>query len=165
MFTRISRSWELVKASASVLAGDKELMLFPLVSTGVLLLVILSFALPVVGLNLFGLGGTRSHPSAVMYVVGFAFYFFAYSTWRGRPVLYLEDLFVQPEQRGNKIGLSLMKRLAALAVEHRCDRFVWQVLDWNQPAIDFYERIGARVERQWLTVRMEGDAIRALAES
>jgi hypothetical protein len=78
MFARISRSWDLVKASASVLAGDKELLLFPLVSTGVLLLVIASFAVPVFGLNLLGLAGTQSHHSPVMYVVGFLFYFSHY---------------------------------------------------------------------------------------
>ena len=78
MFDRISRSWNLVKASASVLAGDKELLLFPLVSTGVLLLVIASFALPVVGLEMWGLGGTRGHPSPALYLVGFLFYFTHY---------------------------------------------------------------------------------------
>ncbi len=78
MFDRISRSWELVKASASVLASDKELMLFPLVSTGVLLIVIASFALPVVGLNLFGAARVNGHPSVAMYIVGFLFYFTHY---------------------------------------------------------------------------------------
>jgi hypothetical protein len=78
MFDRISRSWDLVKASASVLAGDKELMLFPLVSTGVLLIVIASFALPVIGLNLFGAAGVKGHPSVAMYIVGFLFYFTHY---------------------------------------------------------------------------------------
>jgi hypothetical protein len=75
MFDRFSRSWDLLKASASVLASDKELMLFPLVSTGVLLIVIASFALPVIGLNLFGAAGVRGHPSVLMYIVGFLFYF------------------------------------------------------------------------------------------
>ncbi|HLX22817.1 MAG TPA: DUF6159 family protein [Usitatibacter sp.] len=78
MFDRISRSWDLVKASASVLASDKELMLFPLVSTGVLLIVIASFALPVIGLNLFGAAGVHGHPSVLMYIVGFLFYFTHY---------------------------------------------------------------------------------------
>jgi len=78
MFDRISRSWELVKASASVLAEDKELLLFPLVSTGVLLIVIASFALPVVGLEVWGMGGTREHPSPALYLVGFLFYFTHY---------------------------------------------------------------------------------------
>lgn len=96
-------------------------------------------------------------------VVGFAFYFFAYSTWRGAPVLYLEDLFVLPEHRGRGMGLALMKALAREAVGRGCARFVWQVLDWNEPAIAFYERLGARVLKEWLTVRLEGDALRALS--
>jgi GNAT superfamily N-acetyltransferase len=96
--------------------------------------------------------------------VGFALYFFAYSTWRGRPSLFLEDLFVRPEQRGKKIGIALMKRLAAIAIERHCRRFVWQVLDWNEPSIRFYESLGAQVLREWLTVRLEGDALARLAE-
>jgi GNAT superfamily N-acetyltransferase len=95
--------------------------------------------------------------------VGMAFYFFSYSTWRGRPCLHLEDLFVLPEQRGKGIGLSLMRALAREALERHCPRFVWQVLDWNQPSIDFYESLGAKVHREWLTVRLEGDALVALA--
>ena len=95
---------------------------------------------------------------------GFAFYFFTYSTWRGRPCLYLEDLFVRPRFRRNGIGLALLRELAAVAVRERCDRFVWQVLDWNTPAIAFYESLGARPLREWITMRVEGDAIGALAE-
>jgi GNAT superfamily N-acetyltransferase len=95
--------------------------------------------------------------------VGMAFYFFSYSTWRGRPCLYLEDLFVLPEHRGKGIGLALMRALAREALERHCPRFVWQVLDWNQPSIDFYESLGAKVLREWLTVRLEGDALVALA--
>ncbi len=94
---------------------------------------------------------------------GFAFYFLAYSTWRGRPVLYLEDLFVRPQHRGQKIGLALMHRLASEAVAQNCARFVWQVLDWNEPSIRFYEALGAQIVREWLTVRLEGDALTALA--
>lgn len=97
--------------------------------------------------------------------VGFALYFFTYSTWRGRRCLYLEDLFVRPEQRGKGTGIALMRALAREAVGQECARFVWQVLDWNQPSIDFYERLGARVERQWLHVRLEGEALTALARS
>jgi GNAT superfamily N-acetyltransferase len=95
---------------------------------------------------------------------GFAFYFFAYSTWRGRPALYLEDLFVPIEHRRKGIGLALMRRLARIAVDAGCARFVWQVLDWNEPAIRFYESLGAEVLRSWLNVRMEGEALARLAE-
>lgn len=95
--------------------------------------------------------------------VGFAFYFFSYSTWRGRRCLYLEDLFVRPEHRGRGLGVALMRALAKKAIEESCPRFVWQVLDWNQPSIDFYERLGAEVQRQWLTVRLEGEALARLA--
>jgi GNAT superfamily N-acetyltransferase len=94
---------------------------------------------------------------------GMAFYFFAYSTWRGRPVLYLEDLFVRPPHRKRGIGLGLMRRLARLAVDEGCARFVWQVLDWNEPALRFYESLGAEVLRTWLNVRLEGEALTLLA--
>ncbi|MBX3228092.1 MAG: GNAT family N-acetyltransferase [Labilithrix sp.] len=95
--------------------------------------------------------------------IGFALYFFSYSTWRGRRCLYLEDLFVRPAHRGRGAGVALMRALARAAVAAECPRFVWQVLDWNQPAIDFYEKLGAKVTREWLTVRLEGDALAALA--
>lgn len=95
--------------------------------------------------------------------VGFALYFFSYSTWRGRPCLYLEDLFVRETHRGRGAGLALMRALAVQALERQCPRLVWQVLDWNQPAIDFYERLGARIAREWLTVRLEDDALARLA--
>lgn len=94
---------------------------------------------------------------------GFAFYFFSYSTWRGRPCLYLEDLFVRPAFRRRGIGLSLLRELASVAVRERCERFVWQVLDWNAPAIAFYESLGARPLREWVTMRLEGEAIAAFA--
>ncbi len=96
-------------------------------------------------------------------VIGFALYFFSYSTWIGRRCLYLEDVFVQPEHRGKGAGIALMKALAKEAVAKECRRFVWQVLDWNAPAIAFYERLGAEVLREWLTVRLEGDALAELA--
>lgn len=95
--------------------------------------------------------------------IAFAFYFFTYSTWRGRPCLYLEDVFVRPSHRRKGMGLELLRALAAIAVEQRCDRFVWQVLDWNAPAIAFYEGLGARALREWITMRVEGDAIARLA--
>jgi GNAT superfamily N-acetyltransferase len=96
-------------------------------------------------------------------VIGFALYFFSYSTWEGRRCLYLEDLFVEPGWRGRGVGMGMMRALAATAVERGARRFVWQVLDWNAPAIAFYERLGARVLREWLTVRLEGEALATLA--
>ena len=95
--------------------------------------------------------------------VGFAFWFFAYSTWRGQPTLYLEDLFIRPEARGRGIGKEMMRYLARTALDTGCGRFVWQVLDWNTPSIEFYESLGAKVVREWLTCRVDGDALRALA--
>ena len=97
--------------------------------------------------------------------VGFAFYFFNYSTWQGRRGLYLEDLFVRPTHRGKGIGRALLVHLARIAVRENCGRFQWQVLDWNEPALQFYEALGARIMKEWLTLRMEGEAIRRLAES
>jgi GNAT superfamily N-acetyltransferase len=94
---------------------------------------------------------------------GFALYFFQYSTWEGRPSLYLEDLFVRPAFRKNGIGKALFVRLAQIAVERQCTRFQWEVLDWNQPAIDFYESLGAKVMREWLNMRMTSEAIQMLA--
>lgn len=95
--------------------------------------------------------------------VGFAFFFFNYSTWHGRPGLYLEDLFVEPAFRGCGIGKALLVHLARIAVAQGCKRYQWQVLDWNEPAIKFYEAMGARVLREWLTVRIDGDALARLA--
>jgi GNAT superfamily N-acetyltransferase len=96
---------------------------------------------------------------------GFALYFFNYSTWTGRPGLYLEDLFVRPRYRGKGIGKTLFIHLAQIALAQDCGRFQWQVLDWNQPAIDFYHATGAKLMSEWLTMRMEGDSIRQLAQS
>ena len=95
--------------------------------------------------------------------VGFAFWFFAYSTWRGQPTLYLEDLFVRPDARGRGIGKEMMGFLARAALDAGCGRFVWQVLDWNTPSIEFYESLGAEVVREWLTCRLDGEALQALA--
>jgi GNAT superfamily N-acetyltransferase len=94
---------------------------------------------------------------------GFAFYFFNYSTWMGRPGLYLEDLFVQPEFRGLGIGKALLERVAAIAVEKNCPRLQWEVLDWNTPAIDFYTAMGAEFMDAWRNVRVTGEALRRLA--
>jgi len=95
---------------------------------------------------------------------GFALFFYNYSTWLGRPGLYLEDLFVRPEFRAKGIGKALLLHLARLAVEENCGRFQWQVLDWNTPAIKFYESLGAKVMKEWLTMRVEGEALIRLAK-
>ncbi|MBN3727616.1 GNAT family N-acetyltransferase [Burkholderia sp. Ac-20379] len=97
-------------------------------------------------------------------VVGYALYFQNYSTFLGKRGLYLEDLYVQPACRGTGIGTRLLRALAALAVERRCGRFEWTVLDWNQPAIDFYERLGATVLPDWRVVRVTGEQLDALAK-
>ncbi len=94
---------------------------------------------------------------------GFALFFYNYSTWQGRPGLYLEDLFVRPPFRGRGIGKALLVQLARIAVSENCGRFQWQVLDWNQPAIDFYEVLGARKLSEWLTMRVESEALERLA--
>jgi GNAT superfamily N-acetyltransferase len=97
-------------------------------------------------------------------VAGFALWFFTFSTWLGKPGLYLEDLFVRPELRGRGIGKAMMIELARVAVREGCGRFEWAVLDWNQPAIDFYRSLGARLMEEWVVCRLEGDSLRALAE-
>jgi GNAT superfamily N-acetyltransferase len=94
---------------------------------------------------------------------GFAFWFFNYSTWQGRPGLYLEDLFVKPEFRGKGIGKALLLHLAKVASDENCGRFEWSVLDWNTPAIEFYESLGAKLHKEWLRMRVEGEALSKLA--
>jgi GNAT superfamily N-acetyltransferase len=94
---------------------------------------------------------------------GFALWFYNYSTWQGRPGLYLEDLFVKPEFRGKGIGKALLLFLAKVASDENCGRFEWSVLDWNTPAIDFYESLGAKLHREWLRMRVEGEALVKLA--
>jgi GNAT superfamily N-acetyltransferase len=96
---------------------------------------------------------------------GFAFFFYNYSTWQGRPGLYLEDLFVKPVFRGKGIGKALLLHLAKIAVDENCGRFQWQVLDWNTPAIDFYKSLGAKTMNEWLTMRVEGEDIKKLADT
>ncbi|AJK45500.1 GNAT family N-acetyltransferase [Burkholderia plantarii] len=98
-------------------------------------------------------------------VVGYALYFQNYSTFVGKRGLYLEDLYVKPACRGTGLGTRLLRAVAALAVERRCGRFEWTVLDWNRQAIDFYERMGAVVLPDWRVVRVTGDALDALAQS
>jgi GNAT superfamily N-acetyltransferase len=94
---------------------------------------------------------------------GFAFYFFHYSTWRGQPTLFLEDLFVRPQYRGKGIGKALLVHLARIAVAENCGRFEWQVLDWNTPSIEFYKSLGAETMKEWLTMRLAGEGIARLA--
>jgi len=96
--------------------------------------------------------------------VGFVLWFWNWSTWLGKPGLYLEDLFVQPEARGRGIGKALLVHLARIAVREGCGRFQWQVLDWNEPSIKFYESLGARKLPSWLSMRVEGGALERLAK-
>jgi len=93
---------------------------------------------------------------------GFAFYFFNYSTWRGRPGIHLEDLFVRPQFRGNGIGKALLIKVAEVAVENQCARLQWDVLDWNQTAIDFYHSLGAKFMSEWRIMRVSGEALQTL---
>ena len=95
--------------------------------------------------------------------VGFALYFYNYSTWMGRPGLYLEDLFVPLEFRGLGIGRALLQEVAKIAVEKGCPRLQWEVLDWNTPAVDFYRAMGAEFLDEWRNVRISGEALQRLA--
>ena len=95
--------------------------------------------------------------------VGFSLYFFKWSTWTGKATLHLEDLFVSTDYRGKKIGIGLLKCLASIAVEKKCVRFEWEVLDWNTPARDFYHSIGAFHREGWYPYRIVGDALNQLA--
>ncbi len=96
---------------------------------------------------------------------GFALFFHNFSTFVGRKGLYLEDLFVKPEFRGAGIGKRLLVELARIAVERRCGRFEWSVLDWNEPAIGFYRKLGAVPMNEWTIFRVTGDALATLAAS
>lgn len=91
--------------------------------------------------------------------IGYAVYFFNYSTWLGKHGLYLEDLYISPEARGLGAGKALLRHLAQVAVARGCGRFEWSVLDWNTPAIDFYESFGARPQSEWTTYRLTGQAL------
>ncbi len=95
--------------------------------------------------------------------VGFAVYFFNYSTWQGRHGLYLEDLYISPDARGQGAGKALLKELARIAIDKDCGRFEWSVLDWNTPSIEFYDSLGAKPQSEWIRYRMTGDALQALA--
>jgi GNAT superfamily N-acetyltransferase len=94
---------------------------------------------------------------------GFAFFFYNYSTWKGRPGLYLEDLFVLPEMRGKGIGKALLEHLAQIALRENCYGIVWQVLKWNEPAIKFYDALGATTMDEWETMRLMEPALSRLA--
>lgn len=96
--------------------------------------------------------------------VGFAIFFHNFSTFLGKPGLYLEDLYVKPDHRGNGYGRAMLRHLAQLAVERDCGRFEWAVLDWNVSAIQFYRCLGARPMEDWLIYRLDGDALQALAD-
>ncbi len=96
--------------------------------------------------------------------VGFALFFHNYSTWLGRPGIWLEDLFVEPEHRGKGHGKALLTEIARIAMERGCGRVEWSVLDWNEPSIAFYRGLGAVAMDEWTTYRIEGAAIAKLAE-
>jgi len=97
--------------------------------------------------------------------VGFAVYFYNFSTWLGRPGLYLEDLFVKPEKRGKGYGRALLVELAKIARDRGCGRMEWAVLDWNEPAIKFYRALGAKPMNEWTVFRLTHDGITRLANS
>jgi len=97
--------------------------------------------------------------------VGLALYFFTYSSFMGRPILWLEDLVVLPDERGHGAGKAILQALARIAVKRGCGRMEWSVLDWNAPAIRFYRRIGARLDKEWIITRLKGAPLRRLARS
>ena len=96
-------------------------------------------------------------------IVGIALWFLNYSTWLGKPGIYLEDLYVQPEYRGHGIGKGFMKTLAQLCTERGYERFQWWVLDWNKPSIEFYKSLGAVPMDEWTVFRLSGDALKKFA--
>lgn len=102
------------------------------------------------------IGEIDGHPQ------GFALFFHNFSTFEGRPGIYLEDLFVRPEARGSGLGKALLSHLATLAVERDCARLEWSVLDWNEPAIGFYKKLGARLMDEWTVMRVDGQALAQL---
>jgi len=115
-----------------------------------------------------GLFGDRPIAEAVLArvgdtVVGFALFFHNFSTFLGRPGLYLEDLFVVPDWRGRGVGRQLLAYVAGVAVQRGCGRMEWSVLDWNEPAVGFYRRLGARVMEDWRMCRLTGEALARVA--
>jgi GNAT superfamily N-acetyltransferase len=97
------------------------------------------------------------------YAVGFALYFQSFSTFLGRPGIYLEDVYVRPEVRGKGVGKALLREVARVAMARDCGRLEWSVLDWNEPALRFYKSLGARPMDEWTVHRVTGDALRKLA--
>lgn len=95
--------------------------------------------------------------------VGFAIYFYSYSTWLGRKGMYLEDLYISPEHRGSGAGKKMLRHLAGIACETGCGRLEWSVLDWNEPAIQFYLSLGASPQDEWIRYRLAGDTLTAFA--
>ena len=122
---------------------------------------------PVLGAKLFG---QRPYAEVIIGEVdgaaqGFALFFHNFSTFEGKPGVYLEDLFVRPEARGSGLGKALLSRLAAIAVERDCARLEWSVLDCNEPAIGFYKKLGARLMDEWTVMRVDGAALVQLGAS
>jgi GNAT superfamily N-acetyltransferase len=114
--------------------------------------------------------GNNTNASAVICnigndAVGFAVYFYSYSTWLGKNVLFLEDLYVSPQYRGSGAGKALLKYLAKKALSKNCGRFEWNVLDWNEPAIKFYQALGAKPQNEWVGYRLTGKSLEELAKS
>ncbi len=96
---------------------------------------------------------------------GFALFFHNFSTFEGKPGIYLEDLFVRPEARGSGLGKALLARLAAISIERDCARLEWWVLDWNEPAINFYKSLDAKMMDEWTVMRVDGAALNSLASN
>jgi GNAT superfamily N-acetyltransferase len=112
--------------------------------------------------------GEHSHVFALICeldgdAIGFAVYFYNYSTWLGKPGLFLEDLYISPEHRGVGGGIALLKHLARTAVARDCGRFEWNVLDWNEPSIRFYDSLGALPQNEWIGYRLSGQPLLDLA--
>ena len=112
--------------------------------------------------------GTRQYAETLLAeadgrIVGFALFFHNYSTFRGKPGIYLEDLFVEPDHRGAGHGKALLRALAKLAIERDCDRVQWSVLKWNEPSIQFYQSLGAFPLNEWSVYRLQGEALQKLA--